>query len=94
MTARGDTYLNWAEQIEDAPRTNLAPRPSPRPPLAARPKRLSVTEIKRLIRDPYAIYAKHVLRLRPLNPLVRTPDALLRGTVVHTSFRDFHSRQR
>lgn len=83
MTARGDTYLNWAEQIEAAPRTELAPRPSPRPPLAARPKSLSVTEIKRLIRDPYAIYAKHVLRLRPLNPLIQTPDALLRGTVVH-----------
>ncbi|MBL4768455.1 MAG: double-strand break repair protein AddB, partial [Rhodobacteraceae bacterium] len=83
MTSRGDNYLNWAEQIEAAPRTELAPRPSPRPPLTARPKGLSVTEIKRLIRDPYAIYAKHVLRLKPLDPLVQTPDALLRGTVLH-----------
>mmetsp|Transcript_20432 Transcript_20432/g.32987 ORF Transcript_20432/g.32987 Transcript_20432/m.32987 type:complete len:277 (-) Transcript_20432:5-835(-) len=60
-----------------------APRPSPSPPKQARPRQLSVTEIKRLIRDPYAIYAKHVLRLRPLDPLMRTPDALLRGIIVH-----------
>ncbi|MFT4959399.1 MAG: ATP-dependent helicase/nuclease subunit B [Paracoccaceae bacterium] len=83
MTSRGEIYLNWAEQIEAAPRIDLAPRPSPCPPLAARPKGLSVTEIKRLIRDPYSIYAKHVLRLKPLDPLVQTPDALLRGTVLH-----------
>jgi len=35
---------------------------SPRPPVAARPHALSVTEIKRLIRDPYAIYAKTTVR--------------------------------
>lgn len=89
MKNRGDTWLSWAEQIEDAPRTDLATRPSPRPPLDARPTRLSVTEIKRLIRDPYSIYARHVLRLRPLDPLVQTPDALLRGTVVHKVLEDF-----
>jgi RecB family exonuclease len=44
---------------------------------------MSVTEIQTLIRDPYAIYAKHVLRLRKLDPLGRDPDARLRGTVLH-----------
>ncbi|MBV1926194.1 MAG: double-strand break repair protein AddB [Rhodobacteraceae bacterium] len=89
MVSRGDIYLNWAEQIEASKRIDPAPRPSPCPPLAARPKHLSVTEIKRLIRDPYAIYAKHVLHLKPLNPLVQTPDALLRGTVLHTVLEKF-----
>ncbi len=89
MISRGNVYLNWAEQIEAAPHIELAPRPSPCPPLAARPTRLSVTEIKRLIRDPYAIYAKHVLRLKPLNPLVQSPDALLRGTVLHSVLERF-----
>jgi ATP-dependent helicase/nuclease subunit B len=84
MISRGNVYLDWANQIEAAPEIELAPRPSPRPPLAARPTKLSVTEIKRLIRDPYSVYAKHVLRLKPLDPLVQTPDALLRGTVLHT----------
>jgi ATP-dependent helicase/nuclease subunit B len=84
MKSRGDIYLNWAEQIEEAPNIDPAPRPSPCPPLAARPSKLSVTEIKRLIRDPYAVYAKHVLHLKPLDPLVQGPDALLRGTVLHS----------
>ncbi|MEY8837738.1 double-strand break repair protein AddB, partial [Cribrihabitans sp. XS_ASV171] len=89
MRARGRTWLGWADALEEAPRMAPAPRPSPRPPVAARPTRLSVTEIKRLIRDPYAIYAKHVLRLRPLDPLVQAPDALLRGIVVHEILETF-----
>lgn len=58
-------------------------RPSPRPPVNARPKELSITQIKTLIRDPYAIYAERVLGLRALDPLVQSPDAPTRGTVIH-----------
>ncbi|KJS41137.1 MAG: hypothetical protein VR71_20125 [Roseovarius sp. BRH_c41] len=54
-----------------------------------RPDHLTVTEIKRLIRDPYAIYARHILKLRPLDPLMRAPDALLRGTVLHEILEGF-----
>ncbi|WP_171234614.1 double-strand break repair protein AddB [Ruegeria sp. HKCCA6837] len=89
MRARGQHWLNWSEALEEAPRIEPASRPSPRPPAAARPRRLSVTEIKRLIRDPYAIYAKHVLRLKPLDPLVQAPDALLRGIVIHEILEHF-----
>ena len=45
-----------------------ARRPAPRPPAAARPAELSVTQVERLVRDPYAIYAPKVLRLRRLDP--------------------------
>jgi len=83
MRARGQTWLRWAERLEAAEPCPSAPRPSPRPPAAARPRRLSVTEVKRLIRDPYAIYARHVLRLRPLDPLVRLPDPRIKGIVIH-----------
>ena len=89
MRARGATWLRYAEALEAAPPLPAAPRPSPRPPTSARPRALSVTEIKRLIRDPYAIYAKHVLRLRPLDPIVQAPDALLRGIVVHEVLETF-----
>ena len=44
-----------------------APQPAPKPPRAARPTRLSVTEIEDWLRDPYTIYAKHILRLAPLD---------------------------
>jgi ATP-dependent helicase/nuclease subunit B len=92
MRARGQTWLEWGGALEEPEKTQSAHRPSPRPPVAARPRRLTVTEIPRLIRDPYAVYAKHVLRLRPLDPLVQTPDALLRGTVLHEVLEKFVSR--
>ncbi|MDK3017836.1 double-strand break repair protein AddB [Pseudodonghicola flavimaris] len=89
MRARGRVWLHWARALEAVTPVAPAPRPSPRPPVAARPDRLNVTEIKRLIRDPYAIYARRVLRLSPLDPLVQEPDALLRGTVLHEVFEKF-----
>ncbi|MEP2029769.1 MAG: double-strand break repair protein AddB [Paracoccaceae bacterium] len=89
MRRRGHIWLQRARVLEAVDSIDPAPRPSPRPPVVARPNSLSVTEIKRLIRDPYAIYAKHVLRLKPLDPLVRTPDAPLRGTLIHDILERF-----
>lgn len=89
MRARGRVWLDRARALEDPGVAAPAPRPSPRPPKKALPTRLSVTEIKRLRRDPYAIYARHVLRLRPLDPLMRFPDALLRGIVAHEVLERF-----
>lgn len=89
MRQRGKTWLSWARALEKPHPIPSAIRPSPCPPVIARPQKLSVTEIPRLIRDPYAIYAKHVLRLKPLNSLVKEPDALLRGVVLHRVFERF-----
>jgi ATP-dependent helicase/nuclease subunit B len=66
-----------------------AKRPSPRPPFAARPRELPVTAIRTLIRDPYAVYARSILRLRPLDPLLPEPDARLRGTALHKIVESF-----
>ncbi len=90
MHARGQTWLDMAALIE-MPAATLAraPRPSPSPPIHARPDRLSVTQIKTLIRDPYAIYAKKVLRLARLDPIRRPPDALVRGQLIHSVFEAF-----
>ncbi len=63
--------------------------PRPKPPADARPRQLSVTEIETLIRDPYAIYAKHVLGLRPLDPLDQLPGARERGIFVHDLLEQF-----
>jgi ATP-dependent helicase/nuclease subunit B len=89
MIERGEYWLGQARALEAVDPVASAPRPSPRPPLAARPRSLSVTEIKTLIRDPYAIYARHSLRLRGLRPLVQSPDAPLRGIVVHSVMEHF-----
>lgn len=89
MRARGALWLARAQAAESPLPAPPAPRPSPAPPLAARPTQLSVTEIKRLVRDPFAIYAKHVLRLRPLDPLMQAPDALMRGILTHSVIEDF-----
>ncbi len=89
MRARGAHWLTIAEALEAPEPTAPEARPAPCPPVTARPTRLSVTEIKKLIRDPYAIYARHVLRLRPLDPLMKVPDALLRGIVLHSVLEGF-----
>ncbi|QJF49711.1 double-strand break repair protein AddB [Roseobacter ponti] len=89
MRQRGAAWLARADALEKPRPVPAAARPSPRPPRAARPDALSVTEIKRLIRDPYAIYARHVLGLRPLGPLVQSPDHLMRGIVVHDILEQF-----
>lgn len=63
--------------------------PAPTPPVATRPRRLSVTEIETWLRDPYAIYAKHVLRLRALDPLEAEIGPMERGSILHKSLELF-----
>ena len=75
----------------DEPEARRPPmeRPAPTPPVAMRPRDLSVTEIETWVRDPYAIYARHILRLAPLDPLDAGTGALERGTAVHTALERF-----
>jgi double-strand break repair protein AddB len=90
MRARGGDWLATAEALS-RPQQAVAPspRPSPQPPIAARPRKLSVTQIKTLIRDPYAIYAREVLRLKPLDLLTPQAEASLRGVILHTVLERF-----
>lgn len=84
MRVRGQRFLDLASRL-DLPleRVAPAPRPAPCPPAEARPRQLPVTAIKTLIRDPYAIYAARILRLRPLDPLKPGPNPRLRGEALH-----------
>ncbi|MBP7001395.1 PD-(D/E)XK nuclease family protein [Amaricoccus sp.] len=88
--ARGAAAVAMAALL-DRPEAAVAPagRPCPRPPAAARPASLSVTDLDQLVRDPYAVYARRVLRLRPLDPLGRAPDALERGSAIHGALEAF-----
>jgi ATP-dependent helicase/nuclease subunit B len=89
VVTRGDRYLSWARELDRPERIAAAPQPAPTPPRAARPKTLSVTEIEDWLRDPYTIYAKHVLRLRPLDPVDTEPGAAERGTIIHAAIAEF-----
>ncbi|WP_407975975.1 double-strand break repair protein AddB [Brucella pseudogrignonensis] len=83
MRSRGQRFIHWAREIDQAPDVPFVKRPEPAPPVSARPKHFSVTEIETLRRDPYAIFAKKILKLRPLEPLIRDPAAAERGTLFH-----------
>lgn len=65
------------------------PRPAPAPPAEARPRRLRVTEVQTLIRDPYQIYARHVLGLKRLDSLRAEPDARDFGNAMHRALEQF-----
>lgn len=89
MRQRGNIWLAKAKVYEEPIQSEKAHRPSPQPPVAARPRELSVSEVRTLIRDPYAVYAKHCLHLKPLGPLVPQADALVRGIALHQVLEDF-----
>jgi ATP-dependent helicase/nuclease subunit B len=90
--ARGEEYLALARALDRPAEIKPAVRPAPTPPLAARPTQLSVTAIEDWLRDPYTIYAKHVLRLIPLDPIDTPPGAADRGTVMHAAIGEFTTK--
>lgn len=63
--------------------------PAPRPPVTARPPKLSVSRVDTLQRDPYAIYAESVLELKKLDPIAREVEARDRGTAIHKAVERF-----
>lgn len=84
-------WWRWAQDL-DKPGALIDPllsRPHPAPPLVARPDRLSVTEIETLIRDPYSIYARRILRLPVLDPLDADIAAAERGNIIHEALERF-----
>jgi double-strand break repair protein AddB len=82
-------FAAWARERDKAPHFAPAPAPKPCPPLEARPRKLSVTRIERMLANPYEIFARDMLKLYPLTPLAKEPDAGLRGTIIHAALHDF-----
>ena len=89
--ARGRRYLALARTLDRADRVAIE-TPAPRPPRAARPTYLTVTDVEHWLRDPYTIYAKHVLRLAPLDAVNTPPGARDRGNLIHNAIGDFTQR--
>ena len=83
----------WARAI-DLPAGSPCPvrPPRPFPPVTKRPRQLSVTAIETWLRDPYAIHARFILRLRALKPLDEATDAADYGSLVHDGLHRFLRR--
>lgn len=92
ICTRGETLLYWAKMLDHTDMTAFAERPCPVPPLDMRPRHFSVTEIETLRYDPYAIYAKKILRLKPLKALLHDPCSVERGILYHAIMAAFSTQ--
>ncbi len=59
------------------------------PPLKDRIKKISVTDVGKWIRDPYYIYAKRILNLKPLNKIDEEASFANFGNFVHETLENF-----
>jgi ATP-dependent helicase/nuclease subunit B len=87
--AAGQQYVRFAGQLDNPDKVEPIAQPAPRPPRAVRPLKLSVTAIEDWLRDPYTIYAKHILRLNPLDPVDMPLSAADRGSAIHDALGEF-----
>jgi len=85
----GANYVHFANELDRPDKVEPIPQPTPKPPRAARPLKLSVTAIEDWLRDPYTIYAKYILNLTPLDPVDMPLSAADRGSAIHDALGDF-----
>ena len=80
---RATALEHWTRVLDDPGPPEPVERPAPLPPAELRPKRIAVTDVDRLKADPYAFYARRILRLMPLDPVDADASAAWRGSAVH-----------
>jgi ATP-dependent helicase/nuclease subunit B len=83
LKGRGQDFRHWASLIDQGENQPPAKRPAPKPPADLQPTKYSFSEVGRLRRDPYSIYARRILKLDPLAPFNEDPGAAQRGTLYH-----------
>ena len=81
--------LDWARDLDAPGAYSPIQPPAPIPPLAHRPREMAVTRVETLTRDPYAVWARDILRLYPLDRPDVAADARARGTAIHAAFERF-----
>jgi ATP-dependent helicase/nuclease subunit B len=97
LQATGAPYIAWAMALHrpdgGLPIKGPISKPKPKPPVALRPTRFSATEVERLVRNPYAIFARRILQLEPLPDFGFTPDAAMRGSLFHEAIKLWNEQQ-
>src|SRR5690348_2726859 len=81
--------LGWQARLDEAAERIFMAPPEPRPPVAARPRQLSVTQAESWMREPYALYAGKILGLAALGPIDADPGAAERGNFIHAALDAF-----
>ncbi len=89
LSAEAQSPIAWAEALDRPRRWIDSGPPAPRPPRAARPRKLSVTAVETWMRDPYDLYARRILDLAALDPLDADPGAAELGTLVHAALESY-----
>jgi ATP-dependent helicase/nuclease subunit B len=84
-------WINWFKLLDQPNEFHEIDPPSPKPPLASRPRKLSVTRIQAWMQDPYSLYARDILKLNPLNELDEDPGASDKGIIIHRALDEFLS---
>ena len=90
--ARGAHYVALARALDRPAKHEPIAAPAPKPPVETRPAKLSITEIENWLRDPYTIYAKHILKLVPIDAIDTPPGAADRGSAIHDAIGEFTRR--
>lgn len=85
-------WNQWAEMLHFPEQVIPDVLPAPRPPVSSRPRQLSVTQIEKWMRDPYAVYAAYILKLKRLDPLDADPGAAEFGNFIHHALENFINR--
>lgn len=71
---------------------NKIEAPCPKPPVDARPRKVSASSFEKLLRDPYGFYAEYILKLKPLEDLNKEEDMRDFGNLVHNVLEEFNKR--
>ena len=92
--SRHNYYLDWARDLDAVDPENVTPNkpPAPTPPYEARwpqGRKLSVTQIRTWIRDPYSIYARYILGLKSLEDLDMLIGNRDFGNAIHNGLEHF-----
>ena len=92
MEVEDVAYKQWARYLDKADVLKRLLPPEPKPPVAARPRELPVSAIENLMRDPYIIFAKYILKLKPLDELEKDWSMADYGSLVHEVLEAFNKK--
>lgn len=83
------TFRRWGDHLHRPESIEGVAPPAPKPSLAHRPKRYTVSDFEQLLRDPYSIFARKILGLRVWDPLAMDPTVADRGSFFHLCAEKF-----